>query len=303
MAALPAVPLLLLTLLEGASVSPAEGLDTGVRRIELKADAPATGYEVRISPGRGTLLLFDAPLQRGTVALADKERFLVATLGEDARVYTLLPSARVQVGERLSLTVSFADGAAPQSATFHLVVHAGLPETQVNVYRHPRTLDSYRQESGEQRQRAELCESRLAQVLKSQGEEGLTGLEAAGLLGDGIASLRMTETLFQDAGNALRVSQAQSFRATGRVAVRLRLESPSDQPWGAEGAELVSEAGVPLKVLKVWREQPIHSGLAWGASVLVEVEVPEGGAQGPHVLKVWGTGGDRSLTLRNVTFP
>jgi len=302
MVALPAGPLLL-TLLGGASLSLPEGVDPGVRRIELRADAPVAGHEVRISPGRGTLLLFDAPLQRGTVVLAGQERFLVATLGEDARVYTLLPSTQVQLGERLSLTVSFADEAAPQSATFHLVVHAGLPETQVNVYRSPRTLDSYRQESGEQRQRAEQCESRLTQVLASQGEEGLTGLEAADLLGNGIASLLITETLLAAAGNALRVNLAHSFRATGRGAVRLWLQSDSEQPWEAEGAELVSEAGVPLKVLKVWREQPIHSGLSQGARVLVEVELPKDGGQGPHVLKLWGAGGDRSLTFRNVTFP
>jgi uncharacterized protein (TIGR02268 family) len=303
MAALCAASLLLPTLLGGTSVYPTEALAPGVRHIELRADTPAQVHEVRISPGRGTLLFFDTPLQRGRVVLAGEERFLLATLGENARAYTLLPSDEVRVGEQLSLTVSFADGATPQTATFHLVVHTGSPQTQVNVYRHPRTLDSYRQESGEQRERAEQCETRLTQVLTSREEEGLAGLESAGLLGNGITLLDLTPTLRQAPGNALGIRSAESVRALGRVAVRLRLENRSPQPWEAEGAELVSEEGVPLKVLKVWREQPIQPGSNKGGTVLVEAEATKKSAQGPHVLRLWGTGGKRSLTFTNVTFP
>ena len=72
--------------------------------------------------------------------------------------------------------------------------------------------------------------------------------------------------------------------------------------WRCETCKSV-EAGVPLKVLKVWQQQPIHSGLDEGAMVLVEAEAPEDSARGPHVLKVWGTGGDRPHTFTQVTFP
>jgi len=296
-------PLLLSTFLGGASVSTVQAPSQGVRRIELRADAPAQAHEVRISPGHGTLLFFDTPVQRGTVVLAGEERFLLATLGENARAYTLLPSEAVRPGERLPLTVFFTDGDAPRTATFQLVVHVGLPEPQVNVYRRPRTLDSVRQEAREQRTRAEQCETRLTQVLASQAEEGLSGLEATGLLGEGIISHNFFTTLASPPGDALLAEQGLSFRAQGRVAVRLFLElkDASAPPWEAEGAELVSEEGVPLKVLKVWRERPVLPGQ--GATVMVEAEAPMGSAQGPHVLKLWGKGEDRPLTFTGVTFP
>jgi uncharacterized protein (TIGR02268 family) len=304
MPAVPALPVLLLALLEAPPpVVPAQGGDAGMRRIELTADAPATGHEVRIRPGYVTTLLFDTPVQRGTVKLAGEERFHVATLGEDARAYLLLPSAQVQVGERLSLALSFADGAAPERASFLLVVHSGPPETQVNVYRQPRTLDSYRQESGEQRQRAEQCEGRLTQVLASQGQEGLTGLEAGGLLGQGITSQDIFTTLTQHPHNAFTLRAAYSFRAMTRGAVRLKLVNTRPQPWEVAGAELVSASGVPLEVLKVWQAQPLHAGLEEGTTVLVEVELPVEGGQGPHALKLWSAGEARSLVFGHVTFP
>jgi uncharacterized protein (TIGR02268 family) len=306
MPALPAAPLLLSALLGGASVSTAQTPAPGVRRIELRADAPAQMHEVRISPGHGTLLFFDTPVQRGTVVLKGEERFLLATLGENARAYTLLPSDALRPGERLPLTVSFTDGDAPGTATFQLVVHAALPETQVNVYRHPRPLDSFRQEAQEQRARAEQCETRLTEVLASQAEEGLSGLEAAGLLGTGIALQKLNDVNDSrdlPAEGGLLATKGMSFRASGRVAVRLllELENASAAPWEAEGAALVSTEGIPLKVLKVWQERPVFPGQ--DARVLVEAEAPEGSARGPHVLKLWGKGGDRPMSIPDVTFP
>jgi uncharacterized protein (TIGR02268 family) len=303
MPALPAAPLLLSALLGGASVSTAQTPAPGVRRIELRADAPAQVHEVRISPGHGTLLFFDTPVQRGTVVLKGEERFLLATLGENARAYTLLPSDALRPGERLPLTVSFTDGDTPGTATFQLVVHAALPETQVNVYRHSRPLDSFRQEAQEQRARAEQCETRLTEVLASQAEEGLSGLEAAGLLGQGITTQMFNDGMDPPAEGGLLATMGMSFRASGRVAVRLlmELEDASAAPWEAEGAALVSTEGIPLKVLKVWQERPVLPGQ--DARVFVEAEAAQSSARGPHVLKLWGKGGDRPMRFPDVTFP
>src|SRR5512139_2212673 len=127
-------PGVLLALLFLASTSLAQTqvlpCQTEARRIELVAGS-ALPYELCISPGLSTTLLFERALEGDAVLLEGRERFRrVEAAGS---LLVLVPSEQLNPGERLRLQVRFAEGAVPQRATFILVVHRGLAERQVEV--------------------------------------------------------------------------------------------------------------------------------------------------------------------------
>ncbi|HZI07805.1 MAG TPA: DUF2381 family protein, partial [Archangium sp.] len=163
MPVLPASPLLLLLCLGGALPSLPE--DSGVRRLEVHAQAPAEAPRVRVSPGRTTVLTFDTPVQR--VEVERPERW-GPKLSADSRTLNLKPTSAVQVEEEVTLTVHFEDGAATEQVPFLLRVTPEGPE-EVEVSRHPRTLESFRLEAGEQRARVEQCQGELARVQAERG--------------------------------------------------------------------------------------------------------------------------------------
>jgi len=276
----------------------------GVRRIELMADASGEAHPVRIRSRLTTTLLFDTPLQRGGVELEGSERFKLVTLDETARVLTLIPPSTPQLEERLKLTVRFADGAAPASATFWLEVHPTWAEQQVEVYRYPRPLESYQQEAREQREHAQRCEGELARArAEQQGPGGLAGLLDAGWVVEeqGVGALQITQTTTQRPGEVLQVKRAHSYRAQSQVAVALKLLNTDAPPWTAEGAELVGPRGERLRVLRVWQPTPALPGE--NARVIVEAEGREADTRGTYVLRLHEAGGPRTVTLRGVSFP
>ncbi|HLM47358.1 MAG TPA: DUF2381 family protein, partial [Myxococcaceae bacterium] len=120
-----------------AEATPATWEPVAVRHVELTADKAEQVHEVRISPLFTTTLVFNAPLLRGGVVLEEREGFRTVMVDEATGVVALLPSGVLSAGKRLSLTVRFAEGAVPASATFQLVVHPTRAESQVNVYRLP----------------------------------------------------------------------------------------------------------------------------------------------------------------------
>ncbi len=276
----------------------------GVRRIELRAEASGEAHTVRIRPRLTTTLLFDTPLRRGGVELEGSERFKLVALDEAAQVLTLMPPLASLPGERLKLTVRFADGAAPASATFWLEVHPAWAEQQVEVYRHPRPVESYQQEAREQREHAQRCEAELTRArAERQGPGGFAGLLDAGWVVEdrGVGALRVTKTTTPRPGEVLKVKQAYSYRAAGQVAVALELSNTEAQPWTAEGAELVGPRGERLRVLRVWQPTPALPGES--ARVIVEAEGWDADTRGTFVLRLHEAGGARTVTLRGVSFP
>jgi uncharacterized protein (TIGR02268 family) len=202
--------------------------------------------------------------------------------------------------------VRFADGAVPASVTFSLVVHPTRAEPQVNVYRQPRSAESFQQEARQEHERAERCEARLAQTQTEQKSPGsLIGLIDSGLVvgNKGIAARDISNITRQPPGEALKRTEAYSYRAEGRVAVALVVDNTSAQPWtvDAEGAALVGRGGVRLRVLRVWQPEPIPPGEI--GRVVVEVEATEEQARGTYVLRLGEANGPRTVTLRGVTFP
>jgi len=79
------------------------------QQIDLPAEPEGRVYEVCISPGLGTLIVFfSAELQRKSLTLEGADRFTVVEAGR--RNISLLPSENVVPGERLKLTARFVEG-------------------------------------------------------------------------------------------------------------------------------------------------------------------------------------------------
>jgi uncharacterized protein (TIGR02268 family) len=261
---------------------------------------------VRISPHHTTTFVFNAPLLPGGVVVEEHALFRVVSRDEAHGLVTLLPSGELPLGKELRLTVRFADGALPSSASFRLVVGATRAESQVNVYRQPRSEESYQEETRQEHERAERCEVELARVEAEQRHPGgLVGLLEDGLVveNQGVEARDIWPLTQQRPDEVLRVKRAHSYRARGRWAVALEVENNGAQPWtvDGEGARLVSTTGARLRVLRVWPLEPMAPRGRSRVTVEVEAEVEETG--GTYLLQLGEAVGPRTITLRGVTFP
>ena len=133
---------------------------------------------------------------------------------------------------------------------------------------------------------------------------------ASGLLVKaGIVSKTLTESVTQARSNALRLREARSHRAEGRVAVELNLDNLGTLPWVAAGAVLRGPKGEVLKPLPLWQPDPLLPGETAAAGkprpgrVVVEVLASEEEARGTYTLTLWDAEQKRTVTLGNVTFP
>jgi uncharacterized protein (TIGR02268 family) len=284
--------------------------EAGVRYIELMADATGKPPEVCIRPGFSTTFLFDS--KRVRVELAGRERFERIMEGRD--FFGFVPSESLRDGERILVSFHFEDGAAPEHATFILVVHPSQAEQQVEVSRNPRPVAAYRQEALQARAEVRQCQEEKAHLqARCGGRGGLTGLLAQELVGDGgVLSRNIKEKAGRAPGGSLLATQARSYRTTTRrtngdrkvirVAVEVWLLNGGTEPWRVEGAALLGPDGVALQGVEVWQSEPLHMGAS--LSVVVEVKLLEGEAEGPFLLKLWpGAGDTRSVSLHGVTFP
>jgi uncharacterized protein (TIGR02268 family) len=253
-----------------------------------------------VSRGRTTVLTFDTPVQR--VEVERPERW-GPRLSADSRVLTLKPTSAVQPGEEARLTVHFEDGAAPEQAPFLLAVHPGGPE-EVEVSRHPRTLESYRLEAGEQRARVEACQGALVRLQAERGGPGgLTQVVDTGLVGkESLTFQNIGSVLTMRPDNALQVTYASAWRTPRYLLLKVSLRYPGTEEWTAEGASLTGKRGGALKVLSVWQRAPIAPGDSLGGEVYVEAELTSG-VLGPATLRLWSAGGTRLVTLHGVPLP
>ncbi|MCP3136722.1 DUF2381 family protein [Pyxidicoccus sp. QH1ED-7-1] len=295
--------LLLPALLSGPDVSTrvdTDAWETGARRVELRAEASGESVEVRVSPGVGTLLLFDSPPSR--VEVEARQHF--RGVGLEGAMLTLVPDATFQELGQARVTAHFTDGAAPATAAFLLrVVPPALAERQVEVHRRSRGLESYVQENRELRSENEALRREVARLQAMQAHpDGLAGLLASGVMTDkGVVARDVTSALLIRPRDTLSKVDARAFRSTQRVALELLLENSGAQPWRAAGAALQARAGAVLKVLRVWQPVPIAPGEQ--GYVTVEAENAPQVAQGPFTLTLWEEGTRHPITLGNITFP
>ncbi len=303
----PAALLLALTLFataaDAAERAPLPSCEPVVHHIELAADATSEAHEVCMRPKLAANFFFDSEVAR--IELTGRQRFRV--MEGDAGLALLLVG-EFHDGERVPMVVYFKDGKAPESATFVLVVHPAQAERQVEVSRHPRTLDSYRQ--GEQQARAEArqCQEEKARLqAESSGQVGLTGLIATKLLGEeGVRAQDIRERIAQRPGATFDMGKFITYRAVGpkgrgRVAVEVELWSPPGAPpWTLMGAALVGAQQEVLGAPTVWPLESIPPGNS--LRIVVEVEATEAESRGTFTLKLWGKEGG-VVAFDGVTFP
>ncbi|MGZ3458506.1 MAG: DUF2381 family protein, partial [Archangium sp.] len=266
----------------------------------LTADGSPEAFEVEISPGQSTTFRFDSDVRADGVTLENRERFEVAP---GRRLLTIEPSEKMRGEKPSTLTVCFADGAIPACATFRLLVHPAIAERRVEIFRHPRPVDSVQAELRKTREENGRLRTELERLRAERDRpEGLTGLLASGIVGDaGISSQRITWRITRREGNTLRPLSVRTFRAPGRIAIALSLENPEGaKPWTPRGAKLVGPKGEVLEAT-FWPAEPIPSGEE--RRIWIEVMAPEARTEGPFTLKTWEADGRRTFIIGNVTFP
>jgi uncharacterized protein (TIGR02268 family) len=290
-----------------AAESPPVPRCAATARFDLAAGSPEGAPEVCASADEPTAFVFDSRVAGGAVEFQPVGRLAHWALGEDGLSLYVIPRGDYLPGERVKVTVRFADGAAPASASFWLVGHAAKGTRRVYVFRQPRPPDVCEKERDEAQAEARQCQEDKARLLAERQEPGglmgLAWLEGAGV----VASTSIRQSVTKPPANALRLVEARSYSYTptgethpASVAVRLGLSNPGAEPWTLAGAALVDSAGEQVELAR-WPLAPIPANGAGAVVVGIEGERAQLGC--PCTLKLWETTGPRTVTLEYVTFP
>ncbi|QRK10564.1 DUF2381 family protein [Archangium violaceum] len=119
--------LLALALLSGAAQAaepPPVPRCAATPRIDVSADSTGQASEVCVRPDEPTAFVFDSRLAAGAVEFQPEGRLADWAQGKESLTLHVIPRGDYLPGERVKVTVRFADGAAPENATFWLVGHA-----------------------------------------------------------------------------------------------------------------------------------------------------------------------------------
>ncbi|WP_395844948.1 DUF2381 family protein [Archangium violaceum] len=290
-----------------AAESPPVPRCAATARFDLAAGAPEGAPEVCVSADEPTTFVFDSRLAEGAVEFQPEGRLADWAPGKEGLSLTVIPKGDYLPGERIKVTVRFADGAAPATASFWLVGHAARGMRRVEVFRKPRPPDVCEKERDEAQAEARQCQEDKARLLAERGEPGgLMGavwLEGAGF----VSSRDIRSKVRKQPTNALGLDDAWSYSYTRKgethpasVAVRLSLTNPSAEPWTLAGAALVDSAGEQVELAR-WPLAPIPANGAGAVVVGIKGERAQLGC--PCTLKLWEAQGPRTFTLGNVTFP
>jgi uncharacterized protein (TIGR02268 family) len=227
------------------------------RRVELPQLPSGEVLEVRVAPGFLTTLEFDSPLAREALTVDGREsRFALLELNSHTLV--LRPAVALAPGERLLLTVRFADGLAPSRAVFALVAHPFEVDGQLQVVRRPLSNQA--------------LQSRLEAVLARCEAGGLAKLVLSGALGDTGVTAGMLTARIRLSG----LEQGPSFKPRAYrswksfVATLLLLVPAGSLPWAPGEAWLLDAAGQRVRRISVWMDM---SRLEPGQSAVIAVEV------------------------------
>jgi len=139
------------------------GRDPKTRHLVVTEATAADGLEVHVAPGHLTTVTFGRPLTPEGVKVEDgRERLKRLDVTETH--LSLEPAAELGPGERLRVTVRFADGGTPEHVVLALVSRPSDVDTQVTVSRLPSTMGELLAELNATR--ARLAEAR--QQLQAQ---------------------------------------------------------------------------------------------------------------------------------------
>jgi uncharacterized protein (TIGR02268 family) len=242
-----------------------------LRRLVVPDGPDAKALEVHIAPGYLTTLAFDAALAPDAVRLEGKrERFARVEISE--RTIVLEPSTPLHPGERLLLTVGYADPQVASHPLLALVGHPSLVDSQVRVARPARTAAELLQELNEERARLAVAHAD-AEVLRARcGLSSLGGALVAGVMGAGTVELRLLASTSMDQRGVQADGLVQFYKSSEKLAFLVSLRNPeASQPWKpSQGVihDLLTRQTLPTQV---YMDRPV---LAPGGTMKVAVEAP-----------------------------
>ena len=235
-----------------------------------------------------TYLRFDAPIDKASLAVEGRAtRFKLVDPGE--YIVGLEVTVEPGPGERLGVRVRYKDAGTPAYATFALVSHPTLVDKEVEVVRHPRTLEALE---------AELAEMK-AELAALRAVNGPAGLVFSGRLNlKGVQARRIEMPTGPQGG--LKAVGGEGYRANSWALAVVRVRNlPGQKPWEAGEARLTLADGTPVKVRSVDMNKaqlaPGEEGL-----VAVETEAPHWNAGEPLRLELLDKSGNRSLSIPEV---
>jgi len=276
-------------------------------RFDLAAESPEGAPDVCVSADEPTTFVFDSRVGVGAVEFQPEGRLADWAQGKEGLSLHVIPKGNYLPGERVRVTVRFADDTVPASASFWLVGHALKGTRRVEVFRQPRPPDVLKKERDEAQAEARQCQEDKARLL-AEREEPSRLMGAAWLERAGSIESKKLGALRDHPANALWLVEAWSYSYTlagmahpASVAVWLKLKNPGAEPWKVAGAALVDSIGEEV-ALAAWQVVPIPQGPAGGFVVVGAERAPEQFGC-PCTLKLWEAGGPRTVTLGNVTFP
>lgn len=278
----PAILVLVLALLGGtaarAQVAPAREKQ---ERTVNPADPQA---EVRIAKGTATMILFPSEIRKKPVTV-DASRIRVLDVGNRSIIVEAVEDLRAD--ERQKIEVLFADGRAPERATFVLVTHPSEVDARIDVVRPEQTNAACQAEVRELRAR---CSAKGPEDFVLLGYVDKTGVRTAKV------------DAHDDTARGFVSHGGTSYRGYGWALIEVRIRPPlHGPPWTPIEATLTGKDGDRLRVRLVTagKGEP-----ALGESVRVLVvleELPP--AEGlVFTLEVLGEDG-RSAVLPGVTIP
>jgi uncharacterized protein (TIGR02268 family) len=267
-----------------------------VRRIEL-ASLPTAAREVCVSPGLMTGLLFDAPI---VVELEDETRFLEVMRGRNGIGF--VPPRDMTPGERLRLTVRFADGASSDVVAFVLVAHQARATRQVEVFRDRRTRESYLQELAQERARSRQFQEELERIrAERQGPKGLRGAIVSGTISmTGVQARMFRPGVDGQSVDGLSLVKGAGYRSDTSVALEVWVANSGPEPWMAAEVALMNAKGEKVKGPRFWQGEPIAEN--GKQQIVVEVENADDVPSGNYSLWM-KEAGPRQITIPGVTIP
>jgi uncharacterized protein (TIGR02268 family) len=184
-----------------------------------------------------------------------------------------------------------------------LRVDAPQIEHQVEIYRRPRSAESYRQEVEE----LKLGMARLRQeVAKQRASPGPSGHEdslVATIVG--LTDIQQASLTYEREETSAPVSviKVEGLRLTKHwVALRLSLSlGRQGESWDAAGASLQNAQGRVVKMLRPWQGVPSASTKLRTIVIVSEDEASL--PSGRYTLKMWDEGGGQTVTLEGLKLP
>jgi uncharacterized protein (TIGR02268 family) len=255
-------------------------------RVELPLSASGAVPEVRAAAGYLTALEFDSALDCGSLTVESREsRF--ALLECNTRTLVLKPAVELAGGERLLVTVGFADGQFPAKAVLALVGHPTEVDGQVQVLRQPLS--------------SEALQARLEAALARCEAGGLAKAVLAGAVDEeGVTVERLAGGFHWNGLERVSLHPPRAYRSRKRIVIAVRLHLPAESvPWMPDEARLLDAAGSVVRRMPVWMDT---DQLAPGQTGVISVELerhPEGLGK-VFSLEVREKGGARGVLIERV---